>query len=236
MPNPTTGDIWKRCRGQLNDRTGGKYTNDALVTFTQDAQDELEDALMEIGSELFGETSADIAVPAGTTAIGYTGGPPILPADLVEVRELYEKASGANAANYSLMGLATVITPGVLGPTLDEYLWEDQKLKFLGATVARDIRILYRKGFPAITDPANPSQIIPFNGAASFMSYKISALAAELIGQNHTRALILHQSAEVALDRALNIRTRQLQGSPNRHRAWNRNTRRRGGRSIERVR
>lgn len=236
MPNPTTGEVWRRCRGHLNDRSGQKYTNDVLVTFTQDAQDELEDALMEIGSELFGETSADIAVPAGTVAIGYTGGPPVLPSNLVEIRDVYEKASGANAANYSLMGLAQVLTPGVLGPTLDEYLWEDQKVKFLGATVARDIRILYRKGFPAITDPADAAQIIPYNGAASFMAYKISALAAELIMQNHTRALILHQSAEVALDRALNIRTRQTQGAPARRRAWNRNTRRRAGRTIDRTR
>jgi hypothetical protein len=237
MGNPTTEDIWKRCRGHLNDRTGQKYTNDALLTYTQDAQDELEDALQEIGSELFGETSAVLAVPALTTEIRYTVTNPVLPADLVEVRDLYEKASGADISTFVPMGLVKVLVPRAQGVTLDEYVWEEQALKFIGATGARDIRILYKKGFPAIIDPADQAQIIPFNRAAPFMSYKISALAAELIAQNHTRALVLHQSAEVALDRILNNRTRQLQSAPRRRRAWTRDSRRRGGsRTLDRTR
>lgn len=236
MANPLLSQVWKQARAHLNDAGDAKYHDQVLLPYTQDAVLELEDALEENGAETLGEQSATLAVPLNTKEIKYTGTTPTLPSDLIEPRLVFEKATGAADSTYIEVSYTRVLPIRDQSGILGEYTWEEQSLKFVGALVARDIRVLYVKGFPVLTDPADGGQEVPYNNALAYLSFKTSALAAELIAQNHDRAMVLHQSAEIALARTLNIRARAQQKGPVRHRKWTRPGRRRMGRSIYRTR
>ena len=226
MGNPTVGSVGKAVRAFLNDQDGSKYTNQRLLPYIQAAIDELEDELLLISSEVFEETSAVLDIPANTTELKYSGTVPTLPSDLVEPIQLEEKVDGADASTFVLMTKVRElsVTPPI--QTLDEWVWQEQSIKFIGATLPVDVRITYMKGFPALTDPCVDSQEIPYNEAAPFLQYKVAALAAELIMGNHDRAIALHESAIQALNRTLGIRTRSQQDLPVRRREWRRASRR----------
>jgi hypothetical protein len=224
--NPTVGSVGKAARAFLNDQDGTKYTNQRLLPYTQAAIDELEDELLLISSEIFEETSAVLDIPANTLELKYSGSVPTLPSDLVEPVSLEEKVDGAVSSTFVLMTKKRdlSVTPQV--QTLNEWTWQEQSIKFIGATVPVDLRITYMKGFPALIDPCVDTQEIPYNEAAPFLQYKVAALAAEFIMGNHDRAIALHESAIQALNRTLGIRTRSQQDLPVRHREWRRASRR----------
>lgn len=236
MANPTLTAIWKQARAHLNDVAIAKFTNQVLLPFTQDAVHELEDTLLEHGVNVFKETSAKLDVPANTTAISYTT-TPALPSDLVDVTTVEEKVDGAGDDTYVELAKPLRLPRRVQGGTLDEYVWEEQQIKFVGATLPVDILIRYLKGFPVLTDPADGNQEVPFNEGLPFLAYKTSALAAELIDQNHDRAYVLHQQAEMAMRRILNLQARSNQDQPVRRRGWRRSSRRgAGGRGLVVIR
>jgi hypothetical protein len=197
--------------------------------------DELDVVLRENGTPVSGETSATLAVPALTTEIRYTVTVPTLPADLLSPRELYEKVTGAPDSTFVPVGKSMVLPVRVQGLTLSEYVWEEQALKFVGATTARDLRILYNKGFPILTDPADVAQIIPYNNSGLYLSLMTSAYAAAHIDRDFEHAQVLDNKAQKALESEMNIQVRERQGLPVRRRGWTRNSRRRG-RSIYRTR
>lgn len=227
MSNPTVGSIGKAVRAFLNDQDGTKFTNQRLLPYMQAAVDELEDELLLISSEVFGEVSAALDIPANTLELKYSGTVPTLPSDLVEPVMLEEKVDGAAVSTYVPMTKVRELSVTPQIQTLDEWVWQEQSIKFIGATVAVDVRITYMKGFPALSDPVVDTQEIPYNEAAPFLQYKVAALAAELIAGNHDRALVLHDSAIQALNRTLGIRTKSQQDLPVRRREWRRQSRRR---------
>lgn len=236
MSQPTVADVTKQARAWLNDTNAAKYTDQVLLPYVQGAVDELEHALQENGAETLGTASAVLTVPANTKAIAYAATTPVLPADLVEPSELWEGTSGQPTSTFNPVDPVMALPIRVQTGSLDEYLWEEEKIKFVGATQARDILINYKKGFARLTDPVTPTQVIAYNQGLAFLAFKTAALAAELIAQNHTRAEVLHQQAEVALGRTLNIRARDQQGMPVRRRGWVRPSRKGGLQSIYRTR
>lgn len=236
MANPTVGDVTKQARAYLNDVAASKYTDQVLLPLLQGALDELEDALQENGAETVDTISSTLAVPLNTLAISYVGTTPVLPSDLVEPTSVQEKSTGAPDSAFVDVAVVIELPVRQQDGMLNEYLWQEQSLKFVGATQARDIRIMYEKGFARLTDPVNTAQIIAYNEALPFLAFKSAAMAAELIAQNHDRASVLHQQAEVALARTLNVRARSQQELPVRHRGWSRATKRGRGRSIYRTR
>src|SRR5258706_14372172 len=143
MGNPTVGSVGKAARAFLNDQDGSKYTNQRLLPYMQAAIDELEDELLLISSEVFEETSAVLDIPANTLELKYSGTVPTLPSDLVEPILLEEKADGALVSTFVPVKKVRDLSVIPQTQTLNEWVYQEQSIKFIGATVPVDLRITY---------------------------------------------------------------------------------------------
>lgn len=234
MGFPTVNEILNRTRWHLNDVGAETYTNEKMIGHLAEAQDELEDELADNGIEVLKETFVVLDVPANTPRIAYTGTTPVLPTDLVDVLSVEEKADGAASDNFRPLSSPLMLTDRPVDTILGEYVWEEQELKFVGASLAVDIRIRGMKGFPVLTIPVDKTQTIPFNRALPYLAAKTAALIAANVMKDFDRAQVLHEEAQAHLNRALNRNVKAQQGSPARRIGW----RRRRGRSstISRTR
>lgn len=221
-PNPTYDAVCNRARALLNDTAGQKFTNTKLLEYAQEAVDELVDVLLLNGCDMLGTASAAITVTAGTTSLDYTSG---LPADVENPYLLEEKAVGAADSTYVPMHKPFMLPRRDPDSVLGVWIWEEQKLKFIGATQDRAVRISYQKGVPVLTGAG--AQEIPINRSRVFLGAKTGALAALLVDQNETRALAIHEEAQMAMTRLVAWYVKQLQLTPVRRRAWRRPSRRR---------
>lgn len=198
------------------------YTNEKLYGHLQEAIDELDDALAENGISVLTETSVNLDLPASTTRIAYTGTTPTLPADLKEVLKVDEKTDGSPDHTFRPVTPCLVLPSRSAESFLGDYAWEESELKFIGASLAVDIRLRYIKGFPDLTIPVDKTQTIPFNRALPFLAGKTAALVAANVMKDFDRAQILHEQAQNHLARALNRNVRTQQATPVRRRGWRR--------------
>src|SRR5690606_17759652 len=98
------------------------------------------------------------------------------------------------------------------------YVWEDQKIKFLEASLNIDVKIDYIKElFPQLVDENSPINII---NARTFLEYRTASLLAEFIERNLTSAQGLNTYAVLALDRATGIGVKGKQAISTRRRPF----------------
>lgn len=212
MANPTVAQICGKARALLNDVAATRYTNQVLLPFVQQAIDELESDLRLNGIPSNETQSSILSVPALTTVIKYSGTTPVLPNNLLEPIKLEEKSSSEGIFQFRPM-VKTMFEPRLKQDTFLRYWWwQEQALKFVGASVARDVQITFQWGFPLLTDPVVPSETVPHNASLLFLGTKTGALAAELIAQNHARASVLQDEASVHLKKLVRtaVKTEQF--------------------------
>lgn len=192
----------------LNDTAASLYTNTALIPHLSAAYDELQQELEENGASQLKEISTTISVTA--LAVTLT-----LPADFVAPIKLEERGVGE-----------TVWTP------MEELPWEpsttqtsilrywnyrEDEVKFLGATVAREVKLFYWKSLTAITAAGTTVSII---NSKRFLALRTSATAATFIGQNPILGDRLGREADEALGKIVNRNIRKQQGMPVRRRPF----------------
>lgn len=190
----------------LNDSGAELFTNAVLVPFAKRAYDELQNKLALNGHQVGEEVSAAIDVPANTTVM------PSLPSDLIEPIKLYERPDGsASEDDWVLMEKQLNLQPEGAIEVLGVWDWRENEVKLRGATVAREVRLIYTKFQAAIVDQ---STSLPVINCKPFLSARVAALAAGHIGGNAERAAYIQLDAKAALDDLLGISVKGDQGTP----------------------
>jgi hypothetical protein len=207
----TAATVLTEAKGLLNDPSGYIYSDDKLIPLLQKAYGELQTKMMLNGLPVLKETSTTTAVNAGTVALGDGSG---LPTDFVYPIELGERLAGSTLLFEDME--ETEWEPDELATDRLRYWnWREEEIKFLGATVNREVRIRYMKGLTRITATTTP---VTINNSTTFLGARCATIAAFVIGNNPTRAQALSADAGSALSDLLSILVKRQQGLPVRRR------------------
>jgi len=209
----TASEALTECKVLLNDPSGNIYQDEKLLPLMQKAYRELQTKLLLNGISVVKEYTlgTPIPVPIGTTQLGDGTG---LPTDIVYPIELWERPQGSTALFEEMTERAwePEIKPGA---TLLYWAWREEEIKFVGATVAREIRLKYMQGLTRITGAAS---LIEVNNATTWLAARTAAIAAFVLGSNPTRAEGLNGDAGQALEDLLRYLVKRQQGLPVRRR------------------
>jgi hypothetical protein len=202
----TWAEIMLRAAVINNDSAQGLFTNAALLPYLNISLSELEEIFELNNIPSTNETSATIAVPAATTVIGFST-IPALPADLIEIQQLFESPTGQNI--WIPMTKRNYLTPSLPGVTpvsvFGVWAWMEQEIRVPSAVTAIDLKIDYiRSLFAEIVIGGINAQNTILN-SDTFLYFRIAGLSAEFIGENPTRAASCNANAEGAISRSLGI-------------------------------
>lgn len=212
----TAAYVMDKAASLMNDTAKTAYTYAAQMPYLNMALGELQEHFQLNNIPVTDQTSAAISVTAGVTSInafdGIGAGPaPNYPQDLVEIQGIYERLAGTTNPFVPLT--KREFLPHAIDnlPTesLMYWIWEDQKIKFIGATTNREVKLDYIKTlFPEVT---NAAAVLGVINAGTFLFYRTAALCSQFIGENKTRADELNSFAVLALDRVTGIGTKAKQ-------------------------
>lgn len=200
----------------MNDTAKTVYTYAAQMPYLNMALSELEEHFQLNNIPVTNQTSVPITIVVGIKSInpfdGVGAGPaPNYPQDLVEIQGIYERLAGTLDPFIPLVKREFLPHPIDDLPTesLQYWIWEDQRIKFIGATTNREVKIDYIKTlFPEVT---NQAAVLGVINSKSFLQYRTAALCTQFIGENESRARELNDFATVALDRVTGIGTKAKQ-------------------------
>jgi len=207
----TAAQVMDRSASLMNDTAKTVYTYVAQLPYLNMAVDELQEIFELNNIPVTNQTqSPPITVAAGIIVInpliGYPPNTaPNYPIDLVDIQGLYERLAGSTEPfipmtqreflPHSLDNLPT--------ESLGYWIWQDQRIKFIGSSIAREVKIDYiKKIFP---DELVSSSAIGIINARGFLYYRTAALCSQFIGENSSRASELNTFATLALDRITGI-------------------------------
>jgi hypothetical protein len=197
----------------MNDPQQTDYTPTACSPFFVLAGGELDQVLMEYNIAISNETSQVFHVPAGS---GYLTNKPI---DMIEIQELAERQAGSDGP-FLLLNRREF--PDDFPPTNSLVSWcyknEHVTFNMRGANVDMEVRLNYiRRPLSGIEGDDKAY----FNtNAEMFLIYKTAALCAMFIGENETRAEVLNDLADKALERTISISNKGKQQMMTRHRPF----------------
>ena len=207
----TAQQVMDKSASLMNDTALTVYTYVAQLPYLQMALDELQEYFQLNNIPITNQTtSPGITVNIGIKAINPTDGPGVItapnyPVDLVEIQGLWERLAGSTDP-YVPMTQREFISHSlddILVDSLIYWIFEDQRIKFIGATTAREVKIDYIKSiFP---DNIMTNTVIGIINARSFLYYRTAALCSQFIGENESRATQLNTFAQMALDRVTGI-------------------------------
>jgi len=179
----------------LNDKIKSLYTDAAQIPYLNIAIRELVQEMQLHNIPVTNSVSAVIPLLAGATTI-------TLPADLIEIREIYEADSGLD--NYLPLRKVTSLPKNWTASASKTYwAWENGGISTLPSTGAKDIRIDYIGTIQAPITLATDN--INILNSENFLAYRTAGLCAEFIGANLQRADKCNTFAGAALDRMLGI-------------------------------
>jgi hypothetical protein len=221
----TAAQVMDKVASLMNDTAKTTYTHVATLPYLNMALDELEEYFELNNVPVTNQTSAVVNVDIGETQINPVDGigatsPPNYPDDLVEIQGLYERLQGSSDP-FVFMSQREFL-PHLLDDlpvtTLGVWIWQDQRIKFIGALTDREVKIDYiKKIFPV--ELATSSSIGVIN-ARSFLYYRTAALVSQFIGENGTRAGELNTFAVAALERVTGISVKGKQSIMTRRRPF----------------
>lgn len=222
----TAGEVMQRSASLLNDTARSLYTFSAQVPYLNIAMDELQELFEENNIASTCQESAVIPTTNSTsiTEIGFTNG---LPADLIEIQQIWERPTGSQ--NYDWLPLKRKdYLPKNQVPITNFifFTWQDQKLKLPACNGDNDIKLDYIKSL--FTPVVDENTVINVINCKSFLSYRNAALCAMYIGENESRADSLNTSSALAISRALNINVKNQQTQIGRRRPFMSSYRRSG--------
>jgi hypothetical protein len=224
------GDVMDRSAALLNDPAKTDYTYSAQLIYLNMAIDELVEGLEESNVSPTNSKSAIIQIPVGSSQITPTESAvlPHYPVDLVEIQEIGERLSGTTDS-FVKMGRKEFLDILPAGNSLLFWVWEDQIIKFNqnGALTVRDVQIKYVK--QGIAQAIDEHSVIGTINARSYLSYKTAAICAAFIAENETRAEVLNDQAEKAMERMTGISNKGRQQMATRHRPFRASYKSRGG-------
>ena len=203
MPKPS--EIIDMVASLQNDTAQDDYTDAAVLPYLNMALRDLQEEFELNSIPVTEETSVAITIPSGTTKVPF-GGNPGLPANLIEINQLWESVSGQET--WTPMFKRDYIPQYMVGLEYARFriwAWKDNAIELLPCSQDNDIKLNYIKSlFPTVTDTSvdlGPKFVNVF----SYLGYHTAALCSMFIGENETRAAALQGQAEQALTRSMGI-------------------------------
>lgn len=196
----------------LNDPQGIIYSDTALLPLLSKAYRELQIRLSRAGMGPTREVSERLSIPTGTTALGDGSG---LPPGLLYPIEIKEGTPGAPIEQFQTITETTWEPSRARGTSLAVWAWREEEIKFVGATLDREILIRYMKGLTPLTALTSPIYIL---NSELFLEARTAAIAAGVLGENYTRAEALNNDAEQWYDVLVGTLTKRGQRTPVRRR------------------
>ena len=227
----TAGEVMDRAAALMNDSAKDDYTYAVVLPYLNMAIDELVESLEESNSSPTNlVTSSPIVLAVGLYQLTPTESvtTPHYPSDLIEIQEVAERDSGTENA-FVPLNRREFMSAFPANSSLLVWSWEDQIIKFNpnGATSEREIQLKYvRQG---ITQAVDQNSVIGAINSRSYLSFKTAAFCAMFIGENETRAQVLNENAEKALERITGINNKGRQQIVTRHRPFRASYKARGG-------
>lgn len=203
----TAGEVMNRAAALLNDPGKSLYTFAVQIPHLNVAIDELQEEMELAGLPATRKSSAVYVVGAGAIAL-----PTALPTDLVELQELFERPQGGISSDWFPMD-KTFTLPDI-PPTASLIYWtlDNNTVKFIGASGARDVRVNYIAKIQAtiVVD----TDLITILNSMSYLAYRTAGLIARFVGENPSRADALDTMAIPARDKIIGIGVKANQGMP----------------------
>jgi hypothetical protein len=213
----TVTNILTTSAGLLNDSAKAVYTDAVQLPYFNMALAELLEEMQRSGLSFNYSTNSVSTITAGITNIGGPGGPS-LPMDLIEPINLYERDVDTDEDYLEMRKTTFLPSLTVLTSSLIWWTWQEQQIKFIGATTDRQIKIEYlRRGMQPVTDV---NQVMPIINADTFLHFRTAALCAEFIMENTERANALNSNAALRLDTFISTKVKQTQSTPVRRRGF----------------
>ena len=187
------------------DRTQTLYTNAKMLPALKLALRNLQDEMVSAGISVI-KTSQVVSNTLNALATVH----PNPPNDLIVPLQMWEREDGSTSDLDWIMMEEREWDPAE--PPSSQLRWwkfEDETIKFLGATVAKKVRLLYRKSVANVVSENSP---IPLADAESYLSFRTAAICAASLGKNLSLAGSLNGEASNELAKFLNIR---VQGAQN---------------------
>lgn len=216
----TAGEVMDRCAILMNDPNKTDYTYVVMLPYLNMAIDELNEHLEESNHPMTNQV-----FPWGTRIMaGVHSAIVNPPPDLVEIQQVGERPAATNAAGTTVKfrPLPRREFTEALPPTdsLIFWCWKDQQIKFneLGATINMDVEVRYIR--KAIGTMFSEDQEIGMVNVIPYLSYKTAAMLAMFVGENSSRAEILNDQADGALERVIAISNKGNQQMMTRHRPF----------------
>lgn len=221
----TAGQVMDKSASLMNDTAKTTYTYAAQLPYLQMALDSLQENFELNNIPITDKTSAAIVVNAGVLTINPVdgvgaGAAPNYPADLIEIQQLWERLNGSNDPYLPITKKDFIPHDLEVTPidSLGIWAWINQRITFIGATTARQVKIDYICSiFPDLIDQ---DTVIGIMNAKSYLQFKTASLCSQFIGENPTRAANLNNEAEAALDRVLGVGTKGRQAQSIRRRPF----------------
>jgi hypothetical protein len=211
-------EVFDASASLLNDSALSVFTYPVQLPYLNIALDELQETMEQNNISFTNSVKESVVISAGITSIGGGGLDPTLPVGLVEIRALYERNNGSSENFVQMRQVEFLPNIDVLTAELIWWTWQEQIIKFIGATGDREVRIEYIKR--QLGNMQNEGGMIPILNAKTFLEYRTAGLCALFIGENPERAEQLNGLAVLALDRFLSINTKGKQSFPTRRRPF----------------
>ncbi len=197
----TAAEVMNTAAALLNDSARSSFTYTIQLPYLQKAFRELRQ-LLQANNVPIGNLVAELlAIPVGTTEITYLT-TPALPANLVNIRQLWERPEGIDpwipmtrreTLPYSLDGAPTA--------NFMIWSWQGNTIKLLETTQINDLKVDYTDQLTQIVDENSTINVI--NGE-TYLENRTAALLAQFVSEDKERADDLNAFAGEALD-TLNI-------------------------------
>ncbi len=126
----------------LNDPSKGTFTNALLLTHLQTVYQRMVTKFALNDLPITETNTAKLDVAANVTVIN-AGSTPALPTDLIIPSVIWEKPDGATDDAYIVMEEVNELPQRLTLETLDEWIWRQGEIQFIGASLAVDIKITY---------------------------------------------------------------------------------------------
>lgn len=209
----------------LNDPSRKLYNYTKQLPYLNTAIAEFREEMLSNNIPATNATSASITIPLNTMGIGGDNEPP-LPPNLVEIASIWEQQEGDHNNFIPVTRQQRLPLYWEKVNELVYWAWEGQRVKFLGATTVREIKLEYVAN--VIPDADNENSLIGIINSKLTLSYRTAALCARFIGENPTRADSLDTMAGMAMERFLNINIKSSQAIWTRRRPFRANWKTRG--------
>ena len=210
---PSVVSIHGDVRAWLNDVNGIIFNDATLLPFTKLAYQELQDELALNGiGDTFEDESDAIGVGPNVARIPASGAP----ADMIAPITIFQSDVVTTLSNWEPMEEGNWEPGDISGARLSMWKWKEGEIKLKPTPVGGPtnyIKIRYYKLMTALVDS---NSNIPIVNCVTFLSKRVAAIAALVIGGNLERAGVLDTDAQRSLKTVVAILVKRNQGQPTR--------------------